>query len=115
MASRASFKAWGMIGEAIASSRRRQTKPLMRPHIGLIILGLGSSRKSAPLIPKLRETMLREKVKSKVSARLIAAIPNEGDQSRPLTIEHTNVTAREKRTAKEYLALTRLRAVMGDE
>ena len=88
---------------------------LMKPHRGLIILGLGNSRKSAPFIPKLSETILREKTNKMASLKLMPAIRGEGDIKKALTKKQTRVTAKLKRVAKKYFAFTRPLADMGDE
>ena len=103
------------MGETIASARRRHTIALMKPQRGLIILGLGSSRKSAPLIPKVSETMLREKTSRIASVSPTIAVCVEGAVKKTPTKKHTKVTAKLKRAVKKYFAFRRLLAEIGDE
>ena len=109
------FKASGIIGETIAKARIIQTSPLMIAHPGLIILGLGSSLKSAPRIPKLKETILKEEIKKNASTMHRITIFVEGVQTTLMTSEHTTITAEENSVTKAYLALTRRLASIGDE
>ena len=103
------------MGEITANARRMHTITLMKPHRGLIILGLGNSRKSAPLIPKLSETIPREKTNRMASVKPIPAIRGEGDIKRALIKKQIRVTAKLKRVAKKYFAFTRPLTGMGDE
>jgi len=109
------FKPQGTMGEITVNARRMHTPTLMKPHSGLIILGLGNSRKSAALIPKLSETIFREKTSRTASTRHTLIIRGEGDVRKALTEKQTKVTAKLKRAAKEYFAFTRPLADMGDE
>jgi len=109
------FKPKGIMGAITTNARRKHTITLMKLHRGLIILGLGNSRKSAPLIPKLSETIPREKTNRMASVKPIPAIHGEGAIKRTLVKKQTSVTAKLKRVAKKYFAFTRPRTDMGDE
>ena len=103
------------MGETIVNARIKHTIMLMKLQRGLIILGLGNSRKSAPFIPKLSETMPREKTSRMASIKPIPAICSEGAIRRALTKKQIKVIAKLKRVAKKYFALTRLLTDIGDE
>ena len=98
----------------MANAKAIHTIPFTSAHMGLIILGLGISRKSAPLIPKLTETILNENTKKTASLRHNAANLADGIQIALAITEQANVTQKEKSKAKEYLTLTRFFAEMGD-
>jgi len=105
-----------MIGETMARARRMHTSPFMSDHLGLIILGLGYSRKSGPFNPKLTETMLKGKTKKTAKiGYIIIVVADDGVQTIPPTTMHTNVAVKEKNAAKRFFALTRLFALIGDE
>ena len=71
------FKRIGMVGAIIAKPARMQTIKLTMLHFGLIIRDLGkSSRKSAPLIPKESEMLVKETIKNTASAKPKIAICN---------------------------------------
>jgi hypothetical protein len=103
------------MGEIIVNARIEHTITLMKPQRGLIILGLGNSRKSAPFIPKLSETIPREKTSIMASVKPIPAIRGEGDIKMALTKKQTRVITKLRRVAKKYFALTRLLTDIGDE
>ena len=103
------------MGETIASARRKHTIPFIKLHRGLIILGRGTSRKSAPLIPKDSEIMLIEKSNKMASARPTIIIRVEGEVKKTPIRKHTKVTAKLKRAEKKYFALTRFLAEIGEE
>lgn len=91
------------------------TSPLIKLHKGLIILGLGNSRKSAPFIPKVSETMPREKIKNIASVKPITIACGEGYVKTTATTKQTKVMTKLKIDAKKYFAFTRLLAEIGDE
>ena len=106
---------YGKNGANIAMPAKRHTPKLIKLHDWRIILGLGASVKSAPLMPFDSEIDPRANTKKIASNGAKMAARSDGwYMTRPIVpvIAKTNS---EKKMMKKYLLLTKFLAEIGEE
>ncbi len=105
----------GKKGARIATAANRQAPRFMKDHDWRIILALGASVKSAPLIPFDNETAPKATNRQIAVSDRAKVVPSDG---RKITNPIVPVMARimtEKKRMKQYLLFTKLQGEIGDE
>ena len=96
------------MGASIAKAANKHTIRLIIAHMVRIILGLGNSVKSAPLIPLARDNAPKAKTMRRDSTKATRPVLNVGCKTATPTIPVIAVTRTEKKTMKKYLLFTKL-------
>ena len=94
---------------------RKHAAKLTRLHVTRIILGLGTSVKSAPLIPFDKEMDPNANTRKTDSNNATSMAFNDGWKANDAMVPVIARTKTEKKTMKKYLLFTRLLAEIGEE